>query len=292
MNDPLINISYARKSMMALGRKFLEVTKPIIRRLPMAATVYRAVRGERRVLEEPRPTPLGFKFMGNKSMEEGNFEIEEVKIVKDKLSQVDVFVNVGANIGYYCCIALSMGKTTIAFEPIEQNLSYLYRNVLANDWDDIEIFPVALANKTGLIEIYGGGTGASLIKGWAGGPEDCHRLTPVSTLDNILQRRLLGKRCFFLVDIEGAEQLMLEGATTQLTLSPKPMWMIEISVKEHQPEGVEMNPNLRATFELMWKFGYKAYTCDRQFRCVTESEISKICGTGEDSLCVHNFLFM
>jgi FkbM family methyltransferase len=283
---------------MTLGRKFLEVTKPIIERFPMAAIVYRAVRDNRalrddaKVAEEPRLTPLGFKLIGNKLMEEGKFELEEVEIVKDKLREVDVFVNIGANIGYYCCIALSMGKKTIAFEPIEQNLRYLYKNVVANNWDDIEIFPVALANKTGLTEIYGDGTGASLIKGWAGAPESRRRTAPVSTLDNILQHRLSGKRCFFLVDIEGAEQSMLEGATTQLTLSPKPTWMLEISIKEHQPEGVEINPNLQSTFDLFWKCGYKAYTCDRRFRCVTETDISNICSRGEDLLGVHNFLFM
>ena len=130
-------------------------------------------------------------------MEQGLYEAEEVEIVKRYLSDADVFINIGANIGYYCCIALNLGKKTIAFEPIDLHLKYLYRNIKANNWDDIEIFPIALSKNTGLMKIYGGGEAASLIEGWSGTPKHYCRLVPTSTLDNVLCNRLAGKKCFF-----------------------------------------------------------------------------------------------
>src|SRR5918911_1597552 len=187
---------------MAMSRNLLSLAKPLVEKFPRLAATYRLVRDSRFIPEEPKMTPLGFRFAGNVVMEQGLHEPEEGVIVKKYLNEADVFINIGANVGYYCCIALSLGVRTVAFEPIDMNLRYLYANVKANGWeDDFEVYPIALGDKTGLIEIYGGGTGASLIEGWAGTPRKLRRLVPVSTLDNVLGDRLAGRRCFFLVDI-------------------------------------------------------------------------------------------
>jgi FkbM family methyltransferase len=245
------------------------------------------------IYNEPIASPLGFKIIGNAAMENGTFEIEETTVVKELLQHVDVFVNIGANIGYYCCIALSCGKETIAFEPMQLNLQYLYKNIKANQWEDkIELFPVALSNKVGIIDIYGVGTGASLIKGWSQAPENCFTQVSATTLDKVLGSRLVDQRVFILVDIEGAEKYMLEGATCLLGQNPKPIWMIEICIAEHQPKGIKINPNLLSTFKFFWDSGYEAWTADKQFRIVTLEEISNIVNIGVDTINTHNFLFI
>jgi hypothetical protein len=94
-----------------------------------------------------------------------------------------------------------------------------------------------------------------------------------------------------LVDVEGAELEMLRGATMLLNSSPKPLWMIEISVSEHQPAGVPINPNLVATFELFNNHGYRAYTADAARRPVVMEEVREIAATRHDTLGVHNFIF-
>ena len=140
---------------------------------------------------------MGFKMMGNPGMQNGAFEPAETKIVQNILSHVSVVINIGANIGYYCCIALERGKHVVAFEPLPLNLQFLLRNIKANHWESqIEIVPLALSNKVGLLEVYGGGTGASLVKGWAGIPETHMTLVPSSTLDNVLGSRFKGERLF------------------------------------------------------------------------------------------------
>ncbi len=268
------------------------VLRPVAKRYPWLAKLYRDFRSGKALIKEAKQTPLGFKLIGNSAMESGHFEKTETEIIQRYLKTTDVFVNIGANIGYYCCIALQQKIRTLAFEPIDLNLKYLYKNISSNGWEnDIEVYPIALSNKTGLIEIYGGGTAASLIKGWSNTPEYSRQWVPVSTLDNVIGSRLNGKRCLMLIDVEGAEYELMQGASTFLDMKPKPVWIIEVTVTEHLPEGVGVNPNLLKTFEIFWKHGYQAWTCRQDSRCVEKEEIEKIMETALDTLKTHNFIF-
>ncbi len=276
---------------MSITKSILRKTRSAVERYPRLAITYRTWRDSKLLLKHPQTTPLGYKFLGNSVMEQGQFEPEVVDIVKKHLPKVDVFVNLGANIGYYCCIALHLGKKVIAFEPIEANLKSLYQNIYSNQWDNIEIYPLAITNKIGLTEIFGGGTGASMINGWAGASSNYRRLVPTSTLDHIMGDKLTGRKCFILVDIEGTEKLMLEGAQSVLNLNPKPIWLVEITISENQPSGTQINPNLLSTFQIFWKRGYESQTADKYHQPVSENDILKIIETGADHLSSHNFLF-
>ena len=272
--------------------RLIQIIKPLVERFPSIAMAYRQVRDTRALGKAPQLTKLGFKFNGNEQMVNGSFEPIETNLVKQILPKVDYVVNVGANIGYYVCQALQSNKKVIAFEPIETNLKYLLRNIKANNWqDNCEIFPVALSNKTNIIEIYGGGTGASLIKGWAGTPGIFSTLVPCLTLNDVLGDRLKGNTILVIVDIEGAENMMLEGATKLLDMNPKPIWLIEITGEEHQPKGTKINPYILETFEKFWERGYESITADHLLRKISKEEIVKIIETQIDSLETHNFLF-
>ena len=244
----------------------------------------------------PQQTPMGFKLTGNESMEKGLFEPTETFLVGKLLDQVDTFVNVGANIGYYCCFALLKNKPTIAFEPEPQNLKFLLKNIKANKWADrIEIYPVAISNKVGIVDIYGGtsgsSTGASLLPGWANTPSDLVDIVPASTLDFVIGGRLAGLKTLVLMDIEGAELFALQGASKLIKQTPKPIWIIEICVRDHQPKNISINPNLFATFSLFWENGYEAYTATPKPRIITKEELASIASSGENTTGVHNFIF-
>ena len=260
---------------------------------PSLMIAYRSYRESYTLSKAPISIAKGFKFVGNQAMMTGNFEPGETAIFEKLIYQVDTVVNVGANVGYYCCLALHANKRVIAFEPMPKNVQALLANIRANNWESrVEIYPVALSDKTGVLEIFGEGTGASLIKGWAGVEAGRVTLIPTSTLDLVLGYRLIGSKCLLMVDIEGAEYLFLEGAKNFLNMSPKPICFMEISIQAQQPKGMYINPTLLQTFEAFWSRGYKAYTTHNSHRLVTRHEVEAIVDGGPDTLYGDTFLFL
>jgi FkbM family methyltransferase len=238
----------------------MENLKKVAKKIPFVASTYRNARDKWMANKKAVVTPFGFKFIGNKAMQLGHFESEDVKIFQKLMEDVDTVVDAGAHAGYYCLQALSFHKHLIAFEPMPLNAKMLLDNITINGWEDnAEVFPIALAEKPGIAKMYGGGTGASLTKGWAGFSPKDPILVPVSSLDTVLNDRLAGSRILVLIDVEGAEYPLLNGAKKLLASDPKPVWMVEIVLLVHQPEGRKENPQFISTFELFWEHGYDAY---------------------------------
>ena len=146
-------------------------------------------------------TPLGFKLTSGfhpayALMRRGEFEVEETALIAALLHRTDFFVDVGANLGYYTCLALQAGRNVIAFEPQGQNLRCLFQNITANGWQDrVEVFPLALSDRPGLLTLYGAsGPSASLVRNWAGYSSRFKQVVAVSTLDHIVAARFGGRR--------------------------------------------------------------------------------------------------
>jgi FkbM family methyltransferase len=259
---------------------------------PLLAAFYRSTRDLLDQRHPSRKTPWGFTFAGHDAMAQGNFEPEETQVMRRLMLEADVFVNIGANVGYYCCHALSMGKPVIAIEPNARNLHYLLKNIKNNGWaNQAEVFPVAMGVCTDILNMWGGGTGASLVKGWAAISENYVTQVPILSLDRVLGSNLKGKRALILVDIEGAEYMMLQGAANTLVNEPRPVWMMEISSTEHQPEGTEMNPHYGSTFELYFSQGYRAFTADESTREITPEAVHQVL-IGVEKPGTQNYLFI
>jgi FkbM family methyltransferase len=240
-------------------------------------------------------TPYGFKLQGSSSihhisMQKGTFEEEETALMRQHMSQSDVFIDVGANIGFYSCLARSLGKHAIAIEPLSLNLSHLYSNLIDNNWKDVEVFPLGLSDHPGLAVLYGASsTGASLISNWSGASKRFRRVISLSTLDILLGERFTGKRLFIKIDVEGFEHQVLMGALKTLEMTPRPTWLIEICLNEFHPSG--HNPNYAATFEMFWQHGYEIRTADRHNRLIQSEEIKRWVQSGRCDSGVINYLF-
>lgn len=241
-------------------------------------------------------TQFGFKmiarnYIANRMMMDGTFEIEETELIQKYLSYADVFVDVGANIGFYTCIARSLGKYAIAIEPQPQNLYCLYANLRNNNWQDTEVFPLGLSNKPDLSILYGAsGPSASLVSGWAGYSKRVKRLIPVNTLDTLLGDRFLGKKLFIKIDVEGAEYNVLHGALKTLSLFPRPTWFVEICLNEFHPG--EMNPNYEATFDLFWQHGYEVRIANKDVTLLTPNDIKSWVANKSSGINNFNYLFI
>jgi len=240
-------------------------------------------------------TPLGFRlvasnYSANRAMQQGTFEVEETEIIRHHLSSAEVFVDVGANIGFYTCLARSEGKHAIAVEPQARNLECLYASFSLNGWMDTEVYPLGVGDRHGLVILYGAsGPSASLIAGWATFSKRFQQTIPLTTLDTLVGNRFDGKKLLIKIDVEGAEYGVLKGARSTLTMSPRPTWVIEICLNEYHPAG--LNPDYAATFEMFWTRGYEARTADRQNRLVTPTDVRDWIAAKQSSLKTFNYIF-
>jgi FkbM family methyltransferase len=240
-------------------------------------------------------TPLGFKlvsnnYVANRAMQAGTFEVEETEIIRRHLSSAEVFVDVGANIGLYTCLARSEGKHAIAVEPQPRNLECLYASLSLNGWTDTEVYPLALGDRCGLVTLYGAsGPSASLLAGWAAYSKRFRQTIPLTTLDNLVGNRLDGKKLLIKIDVEGAEFDVLKGAQRILTTLPRPTWVVEACLNEFHPAG--LNPDYSATFEMFWIHGYEARTADRQNRLITPADVRDWVAAKRSGLQVINYIF-
>ena len=241
-------------------------------------------------------TPYGFtlvsrNYIANRMMLQGTFETDEAATIKSHIKEADVFVDVGANIGYYTCLARSLSKYVVAFEPQAQNLECLYASLNKNGWSDTEIFPLGLGHSPGLLTLYGAsGPSASLVKGWADYPRRFKKVIPVNTMDNLLCERFEGKKLFIKIDVEGAEYDVLKGAIKTLTMSPRPTWFIEICLSEFHPG--KLNPNYADTFNLFWKHGYEVRLANKENQLITDADIRKWLADKKTNTGEFNYLFI
>lgn len=265
-----------------------KILAKIMAAAPMPVRLARLVKSE---LAAQRSKPvrldLGFTLRGNAHQASGQFEADELAFVRRELEACDALIDVGANVGLYACLACKNGKPTIAVEPLPDNLRYLYANLLDNGFDEVAVHPVALGERPGLLTLYGTGTGASLIAGWAGARRQT--TVPVATLDSIVRGAgLPGQQILIKVDVEGAELSVLGGAEETLSATPAPTWLVEIVLHEHHPSG--QNPDFKAAFDVFWRHGYKATTVKDQ-RDVTPTDVAEWVRTGRRSFGDYNYIF-
>ncbi len=241
-------------------------------------------------------TPFGFKlvtrtYSDNRLMLKGTYESDKLDIIKNHMATADVFVDVGANVGYYTCLALSLGKYVVAVEPQRQNLECLYANLSNNGWTDAEVFPLGVSSKPGVLTLYGAsGLCTSLVKGWAGYSGRFKQIIPVNTMDNILGQRFEGKKLFIKIDVEGAEFDVLSGAEKTITMFPHPTWLIEVSPSLFHPGG--SNPHYAATFDFFWQHDYEVHLANKENRLFTSADIKKWQEANILSTAEYNYLFI
>jgi FkbM family methyltransferase len=216
-------------------------------------------------------TNLGLKFFAGPGLVAAVESSSEIPVLKRLCSNADAYVDVGAHLGLYTCIAAQSGKPVIAIEPHPLNIKLLCRNVRLNRLESVEIFPVALTDQAGVVTLYGGQQGGSLHKGWSGIRSNYETLTPANTIDNILAGRFENQRLVIKVDCEGNELSILNGGTRTLSREPRPVWMMEVGLTENFA-GI-VNPDFRAIFELMWSHGYLASPMNALGRVVDSDDV-------------------
>lgn len=173
------------------------------------------------------------------------------------LSPGDTFVDVGANFGIYTLVARKLvGESgrVIALEPTAQSFEGLQKNIALNNLRNVLVFPVAASDKAGTAWLY---YGTDPVRNSLGKDPCCEsggEQVATECLDNILHQAGGGRVDVIKMDAEGAEELVLRGATNLLTS------MHPIVIYEKNPEAsAHLGLAADGATKLLAGLGYKFF---------------------------------
>jgi FkbM family methyltransferase len=147
----------------------------------------------------------------------GTYEVENLALFAAAVSPGSSVYDVGANVGIYTLLASQQtgpAGSVYAFEPNPRNLRYLHRHVALNQLNNCLVMAVAVSDKEGT-ERFSAATWEHPMGRLA---QDGELKIPTVTLDAcVYGRRQLRSPDVVKIDVEGAELLVLLGASQTLT---------------------------------------------------------------------------
>lgn len=145
-------------------------------------------------------------------VEEGVHEKETTGIFKSEIKEGDVVLDVGADIGYFACLAAKLVGDTgkiYAFEPNPNSLKYLKKNVGVNNLRNVIVVPNAVSDKRGAEKFFMHGPHSSF------GYDRFSDKENFSTIESITLDDFFGTNSarvnFVKIDVEGSEAKALRG---------------------------------------------------------------------------------
>ncbi len=132
-----------------------------------------------------------------------------------------VFVDVGADIGYYSLKAAPLvgpGGRVLAIEPNPETLRRLRANIRENGASEVVVEPVACSDSDGMLEFFAaaeenaGASSLSKANAALAGPVARSYRVRARRLDDIIRESGVSRVDVVKVDVEGAELLVLKGA--------------------------------------------------------------------------------
>ncbi|MDP1838059.1 MAG: FkbM family methyltransferase [Reyranella sp.] len=166
----------------------------------------------------------------------GSFEPNEFNFLDRLLKPGMVFVDVGANDGYYTLFAarrVGPEGRVVSVEPSSRERGHLERNIARNGIGNVTIVPAALGAAAGHADLHlahGVHTGHNTLGQFAHDdvvPARVERV-PLETLDAVVTRLGLPRVDVVKIDVEGGEANVIAGARAMLA-AMRPVLMMEVS---------------------------------------------------------------
>jgi FkbM family methyltransferase len=136
----------------------------------------------------------------------------EINFLKKHLTKDSVFIDIGANIGYYSCVLAAMNvRRIIAVEPHPFTLQRLSFNVEINNFDSIiQIAPYALGdvNREAILHEVGGDLGRSSVRSLGDETQKQFAVEMIS-LHALCQKYSITAIDAIKIDVEGVEDAVL-----------------------------------------------------------------------------------
>lgn len=160
------------------------------------------------------------------------YERATTDLFKQLLRPGMVFVDVGANIGYFSLLAAKLVGTegkVYAFEPEPGNHGLLRKNIELNSYSNIQAIRKAVSNKSETTQLFLSALDSgshSLYSEAARGVNESVQVT-TTTLDSFLAAEAWPGIDLVKIDVEGAELGVLEGMESLIERSPALKLIVE-----------------------------------------------------------------
>lgn len=195
----------------------------------------------------------------------GEYEPTETQLVRQILKDGDVFIDVGANIGWYTVHSAKIvgaNGRVYAFEPEPNNLDLLRKNVEANNLKNVTVDERALSSEAGSFKLFLEKENLgkhSLVVEHAG-----ERYINVQTMrfDDYWANR--GDIRLVKIDTEGAEGMILDGMRDTLRTQKNMELIVEFAPFRLVKSGYDPDKFLSDMYQL----GYKASIISEEERRV------------------------
>ncbi len=232
-----------------------------------------------------------FSMFTTKNFTNRNWQNKETEIILLILKNSNMFINLGANIGYYVCLASNFKLKIIAVEPDLFNLKVLFKNIKLNKISDITVLPMATYDENSLKPIYGRGVTSSLFLNWDNTTDiDNKGYVPTFKLQDLFNRNVIKENTFILADIENSELKTLIGSADILAAENKPVWIIEVHPIFYSKKK-KTNEDFNKIFDIFWNNNYDSYLItDKDLKKINTNNIQNIKDYAEKYN--HNYLFI
>ncbi|MGE3800033.1 MAG: FkbM family methyltransferase [Candidatus Kapaibacterium sp.] len=217
------------------------------------------------------------------------FETGTTEAFAQLLRHDDVFIDIGANIGWYSLIASKLSPNGIihAFEPVPFIFNKMKRNWELNGFqNEIHFNNLALGeDENGEITIY---TFEGLYHGHSSlstlNRDDYKASTvPMTTLDHYIAEHQVDRVDLIKMDTEGAELQVLHGATALLESDAPPIWVIELNTETSESFG--HTPADVLDF-IAARNDYHFYRVERGWGAVSRMSSTHDYRNGDNAICI------
>lgn len=187
------------------------------------------------------------------------FEVEEQQLLLRLLRPGMIFLDIGANHGFFSLLAARRvgGRgAVIAFEPSPRELRRLHAHLLLNRCWNVRVEPLALGRDDARERLFvceRRESGCNSLRPPAVDGPLREVTVEVTSLDGYLRRRGLAGADFVKLDVEGAELDVLSGAAGLLSGRERPPILCEIADIRTRPWGYE---GVRI-YDLLEAYGYR-----------------------------------
>ncbi len=178
-----------------------------------------------------------------------------IRQLSSEIHDLDIALDVGANIGLVTCWLSKRARNVYAFEPIAENADFMKSNVELNGCRNVEIIESAIGETNGVVDIFKreafghhGMTQKHVSK-----TLEINQV-PITRLDDFCRNAGIDHVSFLKIDVEGAEIAVLRGFRG--FLSGQKVAMI---VFEHAPALFDEQEQKAEVFDLLKSFGYAVF---------------------------------